>query len=1613
MRSRASVAGDADATLVFRNDASVAGEVFWVDFLGTEVSRGHVAPGAELTVQSFRGHVWVVREPESRRRLRTWQASDRHAVVPIHTHDLRSFGGESVDVAIKNLYTRTVSMSWRDPNGELRPLGRLAPSKTLTLSARAGDVLEYAEDGEAIGVLLLGVEQQQFRTIRSGPSRRPTGVLSITNSTPLRVGLHLRTGQKGVRFHRLEPGERVQQPVVAGEQWTARDQMSRRVIQQIIAPDGDGQVSITSAHLRSRRTKEPADVTLVNRSSLVGRVLLVDQDGVEHDRGLIPPGRRRKVNSARGEVWRVREETTGKEIGLHCTSAVPETRSRIQVRSIHSRTPATLTVRNQTLLTADVMWIDGQGRERPKGVLAAWGQLTFDTHLTHAWVLRERHTRQALDFAVVDQLSQTVLLDRVDLRRVERPDETVMEFVNDTGFPVEVVPLADPTGEAVAHLATGGSAQVHGPARRAFGFREPISRSLFGAALATEAESQTHHVDLEATVCDGSTTLTIFNPTPAEIDLTRVDESGEHPAGSIESWETFVAETSPGEVWVARERRSGTVLACTTATTTRRTLNIDLTRLRTVEKDQGISFTLVNESGMDVNVVGIEPDGSLARFGILAHGQTSPHACYATQVVKMLEPATGALVDFAIVRNRRGDRAVVRNNIVNHTIPVGGLRRGEIAFYPDPHFGGTPAIVNEAISDLRAVGAASSSSIRLGPSTGITAYRDTEFGGPSRVFHIDTAALDGAELADGFLSFEVFTVSPPDRHVTRVSSDLAAEYRPAADGTTVSRSVYQTVLTFPPEVSAVSIGATAEVAVEHGERTHTIDSDSWMTVTPNSAGIVKLSTPADRLGSPALMVRTDAMRTDERFFVFPDVAVMRRIASLPDDALWDAANRPPPTGGAGSGRTLDLKPAVRQDPERGKAACAQVQAAIQQLAKSVPGETSVGSTPRSASATEMDYDAWSFGSEADEPKFAPLSPDQAAVVPVGENDDIGLLFGPPGRPIRFDARPFVDLGAAARQLATTIDRATKELERGLEEVNDKVLQPALKELNDKVLEPAAAALNEGLEDIRQGLDDAGDVLGAAVDAALDAALDVVVHIGVAVTGRSEDEVRTVVLDTVEKVGEVITNVVNAVVEGVSSVLEFLESLLDWDAIKDTQRLLVELVDDALKKASSYVEPIRNQLASSADLLGRTIHTGLDQLRDQLGAIKPLERSAEGGPRTDEPAAGLDQFLAPIIDFFDGDGGDAGQQVDVTLQAMLETVVRSVGETTGVLSEMLDSIGNSVGSGIDGVFAAPVEQVLPRLAGVLIQIIEDIAAGFIELTTSLGDVVVAVLAALLDAVRTALTDPLPEIPLISPLYRAQFGSEPTPLGLMSFVVAVPSSIVGRSLFGDEWPPTGIDLNTQLRDTIDKVMTVLDIGVHVVRLFLDPWFILKSKAGSVSYLGDVMFLFLDLLTMVLDFPGYRIVPSLLAGVKNDLAPGVEQTLIVSYVFGVVAWAWRQLVLFLGRNDRGADSRAVESVAVFYDLFGTFLGCIGGARQARLQSTPSNHAASAAAHLMLLFDLAGILHCLDDTRGRSRQPPPVMSRTAPRPSCLSCRVEWRWRRRVGQGLTSDRRGAPRHTD
>ncbi len=286
------------------------------------------------------------------------------------------------------------------------------------------------------------------------------------------------------------------------------------------------------------------------------------------------------------------------------------------------------------------------------------------------------------------------------------------------------------------------------------------------------------------------------------------------------------------------------------------------------------------------------------------------------------------------------------------------------------------------------------------------------------------------------------------------------------------------------------------------------------------------------------------------------------------------------------------------------------------------------------------------------------------------------------------------------------------------------------------------------------------------------------------------------VDTFEKAVGVVTGLFKTILADFEKAIEWLSALFDWGTIKQLQAQIKSAVTTFQTNVHNYL----GQDASKLQSLLTTYFTNAAKAVDQYFTTmsKDLGGSTLGSR---QPNGGDPQQL-----YTNPPGQSSGSQPGAyahsqAMSSKLQDNIRSATKSSSLpngaasfLSTFTDVLNNQIPAklsaagyldqakqaatdipGAFGTFLSNPGGALQHTFADLLQIMGDFSALFLDGTAVAIDVVIGVITEMLDILIDLLTGSM-EIPVLGPLFKLIFGTDLTFLDLVSFVIAVPTSIM---------------------------------------------------------------------------------------------------------------------------------------------------------------------------------------------------------------------------------------------
>ncbi len=713
---------------------------------------------------------------------------------------------------------------------------------------------------------------------------------------------------------------------------------------------------------------------------------------------------------------------------------------------------------------------------------------------------------------------------------------------------------------------------------------------------------------------------------------------------------------------------------------------------------------------------------------------------------------------------RKADRAVFFRTakMADHEGQVGELTPGEVALYEHRAYHGRTWILSDSEQDvlgnypnLESFHGLDdqTSSIRLGPDTGVTLFknRDHQADDGKREEEIEAIVDNVPDLKesqvgnDTISSLQIFKTIAPEDVFTSYTTKLSQDYRMVGNNLE-EFSAYRTTLRFEPGADEIEVSATDLTTIEVEGTLYEIDEVRSAMLSPNQLNFIMITSEADGLNTPGLKIRTSAMARNEQVVIFPNEEVHQQIAELEDDALWNATDT---QGNLIVDRNAHSKEEVASVQNTIKRVTATVTATNETPVVNTSGGSRVQAPNRVVSGAAIDQ-PWEL-------KFTP---------PPDNNDSQRIVARTASLQAGGSAAALVaansPLNGGIQEAAVSQDDFTRLLSQATS--SEGAESPGAVDIGGVQRVGAIRRLRIGRR-IRDAIKKATSVVIGAVKG--------VVHFIV----RTAEGIIDFVIDTVEKIGEFVEAVVEKVVKTIKQFIEFLQFLFNWDDILKTQRYLVGAINAGFDYVKEQAEAAKAPVSAFVNDLQDTVEDGMNTLVETLGG-KPSEVKDSGF----ELPEAAEWFLSKLT------GGSKKSDANTTANVGADPSEDSPLES--FLRHFLEAFENAVSAAIrlpEGLIESIASLITnPRQPErALIALIEAFRDAIIQSLEAVENVALG----LLDVIRLAadlfqkLLNAEIKIPFISDLFELLGAGKLTMLNLTTILVAIPVTVVSKLLFNE--------------------------------------------------------------------------------------------------------------------------------------------------------------------------------------------------------------------------------------
>lgn len=726
---------------------------------------------------------------------------------------------------------------------------------------------------------------------------------------------------------------------------------------------------------------------------------------------------------------------------------------------------------------------------------------------------------------------------------------------------------------------------------------------------------------------------------------------------------------------------------------------------------------------------------------------------------------------------------------------VGELAMGEVALYEHKAYHGQAWILSDSEKDqsgnYKRFGDFQdlndqTSSIRLGPNTGVTLFkhfnnRTTEGKRETEIEDIVDNAPDmsAMQLGDESLSsIRIFRTISPEDVFTSFSTKLSQDYR-LVDNKLQEFSSYRTILKFEPGAGEIEVSATDLTEIEVEGTTHEIDERRSVTLKPNELNSIMITSEADGLNTPGLKIRTSEMEANERVVIFPNEEAHQQVVALEDGALWNAKDA---KGDLIVDRNAHSQEEVASVQNTIKRVMGTVSYAGDQTAQRTAPSNPSSNAPSTLQPVSVPRPVLRRGGSINVRAAVQGGVSQAVSADTNSRVQLSnrVVSGATiDKPWSLELKPTDNknqlptaraVSGDARQANSTATNIIQEVEISQDEFA-RLLSQAIPEETNAPQQPVN--LPPGFSAIRIG--NPFKRVGRAIKKATSVVIGVVKDV-VNVVVKTAEGVFKFVVDTVEKVAEFVEAVVEKVVKSIKQFIEFLQFLFNWGDILKTQRYLVKSLNAGFSYTTQLTQAAKEPLSAFVDDLQGTVESGIDSLIESLGGSSEMQSDDSGLPEAAE------WFFAKVL------GGSKKGDAKTTPEAKASSDADSAlsSSFSGIMDGFKDVITlflrdfEGLAEALQMLVTNPLK---PQLA--MIVILETIKDVIIQALDLLENVAITFLDAVGGAIAQLqnLLNANINIPFITQLFKFIGAGKLTILNLTGLLLAIPVTIVYKIIFNE--------------------------------------------------------------------------------------------------------------------------------------------------------------------------------------------------------------------------------------
>ena len=615
----------------------------------------------------------------------------------------------------------------------------------------------------------------------------------------------------------------------------------------------------------------------------------------------------------------------------------------------------------------------------------------------------------------------------------------------------------------------------------------------------------------------------------------------------------------------------------------------------------------------------------------------------------------------------------------------------------------------------------------------------------------------------------------PDLHGLFSESVLIEDYVSGNAGTVRTPS-YRTHLQFldsnynPRAYKAIRVWASDTVQISSGQNIYTVDPNTGVWLTTDSAGELPIVVSPDNITCPNLYVWNTYMLPGDAMIVYPDWDTTNSLAnlqssSMPASSPWDGTPLFSQVNG-----TDDIAQSIRSSMSGGSQPAA-VRAKIRRQIKQNRGRPRRGHRIPLRATDVTSYIAY------------PSANPNMSFAPGYQNVD--------------STRPFVSASPSPWTITLTGGTWTYSDGDPVSAANvGSFLKISFKDLLKKCVHDVTEVVTK-------------------VEAVVDTVTKDITHV-ITTLANDVEQIYQLAIDSLEAAAAVVSSVLTSALKDIESAVKWLSYLFNWDDIIATQ---VSITTQVTARLQNFASTIQSFVANDVNSIKGAIATVAGDMEGFLntliaGPVGSFDASQSlqshqinnNNPQTAYSANGAQSYSqtkwmstklqsnagqATATSTGLGAVGDPSNDIYTQFLNLLESIGQTLAQSA--FTHIPDDLKNLVAS-FSNLWKDPTKFVEQSITAI-ISIVVDVIVGFIQFLGAIIESLLQAIPAIINAIISMLATPL-HIPVISDVWKAIDNGNPlTMLNAFALVVAIPTTIISK-LIHPTSAPKGVSSDSNL-------------------------------------------------------------------------------------------------------------------------------------------------------------------------------------------------------------------------